>query len=175
MVAARRLKWSAATMADVKPHLLERHPISAAFDSLDPDESHALYDNVRERGVVGRIIIGHVHDGPEHSGRVIDGWNVLCAWKDACRHDDRYHLKHPIEPHIEDLWFGSVEEMEDFALAMQLGRRNQDQTKRALLVVRQLSKSGRADSAPPIEKTTEILPPVRNPHENGPADRPCRA
>jgi hypothetical protein len=129
-------------LEDVNTFTLDRHPISAALDSLDRDESQALYQSVRQHGVVGRVIVGHVTGSPDHGGTVIDGWHTLCAWKEACRHQDHFAQRYPIAPHVERMWFASEQEMREFGLSMQLGRRNLDEGKCALLVIRSLKHDG---------------------------------
>lgn len=140
-----------SNMSDsVNPFTVERHPLSAALDSLEPDESHALEQSVRVHGVVGRIIIGYVTGSPEHSGKVVDGWQTLCAWKDACSHDDHFGERHPIDKQVDHLWFASEQEMSGFVSSMQLARRNYDVGKRAFLIIRHFQNR---DSRVPSLKT----------------------
>jgi hypothetical protein len=96
--------------------------VSAAFEALDADEFYALEQSVRLHGVVGcRVIVGYVTGSPEHSGKVVDGWHTLCAWKECCRHDDHFAQRHPIA--TERMWFPTEQALCEFALSLQLGRR----------------------------------------------------
>jgi hypothetical protein len=75
-------------------------------------------------------------ESPAPSWSVFD--RPMCTRSNAFFH---FAQRHPIAPHIERMWFASEQAMREFVLSMQLGRRNLDDARRALLVVRLLSVS----------------------------------
>jgi hypothetical protein len=113
--------------------------------SHDADEYGVLCRSVAEHGLIGIAI---TLDAAGHS--VIDGWSRYCAWKEACRHDDRFAELHPLAPHVEVRVFATDKERIEFMLFQQHGRRNLTAIRTTIL--------NRSAASAPLQGTCTALP-----------------
>lgn len=96
--------------------IIKRHPLSAAFPDMTPDEYQDLKDSIEQIGIQNPIVI--------HDDMVIDGWHRYRAAVDL-------GIKADDQPTV---WLGDDVDPKHYVLAQNLSRRNLDASQRAAAV-----------------------------------------